>query len=335
MLSFGCVEQRDDAKQEAREEFSDWPDGLPAIGTFGNNKEKEKAEKHITREDPSSSEEIADFTPEEIGKLQKEIAELPLDRFLNCPSNLEVGRRISNVLCSDSEDKDQEEEGDIEKTLSVILGKFKEICANNGKKAIGKKSISFLLKKMFICRSGFDPAPSLRDTLQLQESRMEKLLRTILHKKINSQRSSQALSLRKRLEDRKMPKENEAEERAETDDGCKWVKTDSESRFFDVFAYCVLPPFALSTCPPCSPTFAYFLPKWKFSPKLTMNLLPNFACSIRIFACSQSHFGSSSIGDDKWDCILVPQVRATFWSIPCYVPFTHLLELAHFVFSSS
>nr|ANJ86429.1 NGR4 [Glycine max] len=238
--------EADDAKQEPREEFSDWPDGLLAIGTFGNSNEvKEKTEKHILREDPSSSEEIADFTPEEIGKLQKEltkllrqkpnvekeIAELPLDRFLNCPSSLEVDRRISNVLCSDSEDKDKdeeerekEEEEDIEKTLSVILGKFKEICANNSKKAIGKKSISFLLKKMFVCRSGFAPAPSLKDTLQLQESRMEKLLRIILHKKINSQHSSRALSLKKRLEDRKMPKEDEAE----NDDGCKWVKTDSE-----------------------------------------------------------------------------------------------------------
>ncbi|XP_027353079.1 uncharacterized protein LOC113863634 [Abrus precatorius] len=231
------------AKQEGREEFSDWPQGLLAIGTFGNNKEiKEKAEKHISKEDPSSSEEIADFTPEEIGKLQKEltkllrqkpnvekeIAELPLDRFLNCPSSLEVDRRISDALCTDSEEKEEDE--DIEKTLSVILSKFKEICADNSKKAIGKKSISFLLKKMFVCRSGFTPSPSLRDTLQLQESRMEKLLRTILHKKIYSQHkhSSRALSLKKRLEDRKMQKEDEAEERPETDDGCKWVKTDSE-----------------------------------------------------------------------------------------------------------
>jgi len=187
----------DDGKQEGREEFSDWPDGLLAIGTFGNNNEaKEKA-----TEDPSSSEQIPDFTPEEIGKLQKEltkllrqkpkvekeIAHLPLDRFLNCPSSLEVDRRISNVLCNDEEEQKQEREEeeeeeekqeteeDIEKTLSVILGKFKEICAKNSKKAIGKKSISFLLKKMFVCRSGFAPPPSLRDTLQLQESRMEKV----------------------------------------------------------------------------------------------------------------------------------------------------------------
>jgi len=188
----------DDGKEEGREEFSDWPDGLLAIGTFGNN--KEGIEKRIsTTEDPSSSDQIPDFTPEEIGKLQKEltkllrqkpkvekeIAHLPLDRFLNCPSSLEVDRRISNALYSDSENKDddeeeekqerEEEEDDIEKTLSVILGKFKEICAKNSKKAIGKKSISFLLKKMFVCTSGFAPTPSLRDTLQLQESRMEKV----------------------------------------------------------------------------------------------------------------------------------------------------------------
>lgn len=178
----------DHAKQEPREEFSDWPHGLLAIGTFGNNKEiTQSLDNQNTQEedDPSSSEEIADFTPEEIGKLQKElikllrkkpnvekeISELPLDRFLNCPSSLEVDRRISNALCSESSG-DKEE--DIEKTLSVILDKCKDICADKSKKAaIGKKSISFLLKKIFVCRSGFAPSPSLRDTLQ--ESRMEKV----------------------------------------------------------------------------------------------------------------------------------------------------------------
>lgn len=175
----------DHAKQEQREEFSDWPHSLLAIGTFGNNNEiKQNIEDNQnTQEDPSSSDEIVDFTPEEIGKLQKEltkllrrkpnvekeISELPLDRFLNCPSSLEVDRRISNTLCSESGDKDE----DIEKTLSVILDKCKDICAEKSKKSIGKKSISFLLKKMFVCRSGFAPTPNLRDSLQ--ESRMEKV----------------------------------------------------------------------------------------------------------------------------------------------------------------
>ncbi|KAE9598084.1 hypothetical protein Lalb_Chr15g0076781 [Lupinus albus] len=191
----------DQRKQEHREEFRDWPHSLLAIGTFGNSnneiKENPSHNYHNNdeniQEDPSSTstEEITDFTNEEIGKLQKEltkllrkkstnvekeIAELPLDRFLNCPSSLEVDRRISNALCSDnnSEVDKEDENNNIEKTLSVILGRCKEIYANNNKKkSVGKKSISFLLKKMFVCTSGFAPTPSLRDTLQ--ESRMEKV----------------------------------------------------------------------------------------------------------------------------------------------------------------
>lgn len=187
------------AKQEPREEFSDWPQGLFSIGTFGNDDIKEitgsqKINNIQEENNPSSSEEVLDITPEEVGKLQKEltkllsrkpnkekeISELPLDRFLNCPSSLEVDRRISNALCCsesgnhDDHNYDKDDE-DIDKTISVIIGKCKEvlISAERNKKAIGKKSISFLLKKMFVCRGGFAPAPSLRDTLQ--ESRIEKV----------------------------------------------------------------------------------------------------------------------------------------------------------------
>lgn len=188
----------DHAKQESREEFSDWPHGLLAIGTFGNNDLKDNSddqgiqgEPSNIQEDPSSSEDLQDFSPEEVGKLQteltkllsrkptsdveKELANLPLDRFLNCPSSLEVDRRISNALNSDSDDKD----GDIERTISLILGRCKDICADHKKKAIGKKSLSFLLKKMFVCRSGFAPTPSLRNTLQ--ESRLEKVSISLLY----------------------------------------------------------------------------------------------------------------------------------------------------------
>ncbi|GMN36841.1 hypothetical protein TIFTF001_006340 [Ficus carica] len=194
-----------------------------------------------------------DITPEEVGKLhkeltkllsrkpnkekekekEKEIADLPLDRFLNCPSSLEVDRRLSNALCSDrnSDVNTTDDDIDIDRTISVIIGKCKEVmisAENNKKKAIGKKSISFLLKKMFVCTSGFAPAPSFRDTLQ--ESRMEKILRTMLHKKMSSQDSYRASSVKKYLEDKPMPKKKyEAEEtRKKTDGGGKWDKTDFE-----------------------------------------------------------------------------------------------------------
>ncbi|XP_010540190.1 PREDICTED: uncharacterized protein LOC104814044 [Tarenaya hassleriana] len=259
-------------KQEPREEFSDWPHGLLAIGTFGTNncarrdknrkvqwiQEEASNAKHGENEDrnqeqdqdPSSSDDLEDFTSEEVGRLQKELTKLlsrtkkrksdvhreltnnlPLDRFLNCPSSLEVDRRISNTLCSiDPDDKEE----DIERTISIILGRCKEISTENKNKKkktdIGKTCVSYLLKKIFICREGFSsraPSPSLRDTLQ--ESRMEKFLRMMLHKKINPQASSRATSVKNYLQDKQRVSKNIEEEANEkSNDGCKWVKTDSD-----------------------------------------------------------------------------------------------------------
>ncbi|CAN1827484.1 Protein DEEPER ROOTING 1 [Linum perenne] len=239
--------------QEPREEFSDWPHGLLAIGTFGNtennNRDEIQSVDDVEEEDERVEHHIDlhGFTPEEIEKLQKEltkllskkpnhnkekelIANLPLDRFLNCPSSLEVDRRLSIGVASRS----IKEEDDIERTISVILGRCKDIQAKKkGNKAIGKKSISFLLKKMFVCSSGFGPQPSLRDTLA--ESRMEKLLRTMLHKKMNPQNGgSRASSMKRYIGGKQLDQEQEEDQRRHKTaaDGSKWVKTDSECKSF-------------------------------------------------------------------------------------------------------
>ncbi|KAF3645800.1 putative polygalacturonase-like [Capsicum annuum] len=248
------------------EEFKDWPDSLLAIGTFGNRssnlKESTQPEHNISHlkniedddEQSSSSPDLAEFTPEEVGKLQKELTKLlsqktqavvkselveiqnddtilPLDRFLNCPSSLEVDRRInsnrfSSANCSDNFDYNEEE---MDRTIRVIIGRCKDVCSKQKqKKSIGKKSISFLVKKMFVCTSGgFGPAHSLRDTFT--ESRMEKLLKTILSKKIHPQNAPRT-STKRYLEDKHPQKvEKEEKKREKTcDDGSKWVKTDSD-----------------------------------------------------------------------------------------------------------
>ncbi|XP_021865398.1 protein DEEPER ROOTING 1 isoform X2 [Spinacia oleracea] len=235
-----------------REEFNDWPHGLLTIGTFGNKELKDKAvsseiqtatHEQEQEQNPTSasSPDLSEFTPEEFGQLQKELtkllkrksakqeenSDLPLDRFLNCPSSLEVSRRISNAICIDP---DNNKEDDIERTISVIIGKCKEVRAEKTKNAIGKKSISFLLKKMFVCANGFSPAPSLRDTLQ--ESRMEKLLRTIIHKKMYPKNSSRAASMKRCIEDKHIVEnkndEEETIEKPRPSEGCKWDKTDSD-----------------------------------------------------------------------------------------------------------
>ncbi|XP_070035572.1 protein DEEPER ROOTING 1-like [Nicotiana tomentosiformis] len=263
-----AVQTKNQTNQERprNEEFNGWPDSLLAIGTFGttssNLKEKSESAQNVQNQDrdeiilddnnnneQSSSPDLAEFTPEEVGKLQKELTkllskkpaakladqgrqdgDLPLDRFLNCPSSLEVDRRASSSRFSStnySDNYDNYDEEEIDRTIRAIIGRCKDhVCKTNKKKVNGMKSISFLLKKMFVCSSGFAPTPSLRDTFP--ESRMEKLLRTILSKKINPQNATR-VSTKRYLEDRCAPKEEQEEKKREkTCDGSKWVKTDSD-----------------------------------------------------------------------------------------------------------
>jgi hypothetical protein len=62
----------------------------------------------------------------------------------------------------------------------------------------------------------------------------KQLLRTLLHKKINPQSTSRASSMKKYIEDRSTPKKDKEddEKRDKTSNGSKWVKTDSECKFF-------------------------------------------------------------------------------------------------------
>nr|GMD32264.1 uncharacterized protein LOC109192460 [Ipomoea batatas] len=247
---FVCLDHR---KEAQKEEFSDWPDSLLAIGTFGINNNQKKnqdsenaqsqKEEILQDDEQSSSPDLTEFTAEEVGKLQKELtkllsrkpaakpestetnnaaADLPLDRFLNCPSSLEVDRRNSSTLSTNSDNSSYDyDEDEIDRTIRVIIGRCK-----------GKKSLSFLLKKVFACRSGIAPTPSLRDTFQ--ESRMEKLLRTMLSKKVYSQTSSRpSTSMKRYLEDKQTSRTDEEDEqkRDKTCDSGRWDKTDSECKF--------------------------------------------------------------------------------------------------------
>jgi hypothetical protein len=89
----------------------------------------------------------------------------PLDRFLNCPSSLEVDRRAQT--------KHAEGDGDLSPDTKIILTKARELLSNSSGSGIRQKLFKFLLKKMFVRHGGFAPAPSLKDP---RESRMEKVL---------------------------------------------------------------------------------------------------------------------------------------------------------------
>ncbi|KAK1263894.1 hypothetical protein QJS04_geneDACA013515 [Acorus gramineus] len=227
--------------QETRkEEFSDWPQGLLAIGTFGNTKIEEPNAAAATAEP-----EMADFTLEEVTQLQKELTKvlarkpvmsdddesqgekirpsnlLPLDKFLNCPSSLEVDR-IDRARPDSS--SSQNVDGDPPRNgAGVALSKGRDVVSDE-RSLIRRRTVSFLLKKVFACRSGFETVPaSLRDPTP-PESRMERLMRALLHKKIYPQSSSLRSGGKKYLEG----KATEDKTPRSSSDGSKWVRTDSE-----------------------------------------------------------------------------------------------------------
>ncbi|KAK1281227.1 hypothetical protein QJS04_geneDACA004886 [Acorus gramineus] len=225
-----------------KEEFSDWPQGLLAIGTFGNAEIIEDSTRHDQPEEVVIKQEITYCTLEEVVKLRKELTKmlarkpvlddvelesiiggerpnnLPLDKFLNCPSSLEVDR-IGRVNV----------DGDNSCNGVVVLSRGKDaVSGGGGDNLMRRRSVSFLLKKAFACRGGFEAVPA-----PLPESRMERFMRALLHKKIYPQSSSPRSAGKKYLEGKAKEEkdviDNDKMRRSSSScDGSKWVKTDSE-----------------------------------------------------------------------------------------------------------
>ncbi|XP_027338366.1 uncharacterized protein LOC113852336 [Abrus precatorius] len=229
--------------EPCNQEFSDWPQALLAIGTFGNNNLKEDSggRSNKTAEDSFSLQEI---TLEEVGKLQNEL-NIIFKGWVE--PNLGGEKENTNDLIKkehlNSEHSRLEPEGKEDESVSEgnlypsnsLICKGKGSCLGHSRKrGVGKKSLSFLLKKMLVCRSGFQPTPLLKDPLAT-ESRMEKSLRAILHRKIYPQGScSTTPSIKKYLETRPISQsdddadDDEEEHTSAAENGSKWVKTDSE-----------------------------------------------------------------------------------------------------------
>ncbi|OEL21898.1 hypothetical protein BAE44_0017083 [Dichanthelium oligosanthes] len=256
--------RQEHARDEKNPNGGDWPQGLLSIGTLGDEPPPPPAGDGGPR---ASQADVPDFTIEEVKKLQDALnkllrraksksssrgsgatdedraSQLPLDRFLNCPSSLEVDRRISLRHAAG----DGGENGEFSPDTQIILSKARDLLVNSNGGAIKQKSFKFLLKKMFVCRGGFAPAPSLKDPV---ESRMEKtlqahdffcymiqLFRTMLQKKMSARPSNaNAASSRKYyLEDKpsgRMIRDRRQEEEDDDkgSDSFKWDKTNTDCK---------------------------------------------------------------------------------------------------------
>ncbi|KAM0833695.1 hypothetical protein ACQ4PT_064101 [Festuca glaucescens] len=160
-------------KQHQWRSRQDQAAGFLSISTLGNViDELAEEEDH-----PSSAHNLPEFTIEEAEKLQEALAKLlrraksksgargaedglglPLDRFLNCPSSLEVDKR---VLRKGDEGDDVEGHDNLSPNTKIILSMAKDLLVNTGDKrgsGIKNKSFKFMLKKMFVCDGGFAPS---------------------------------------------------------------------------------------------------------------------------------------------------------------------------------
>ncbi|XP_021835964.1 protein NEGATIVE GRAVITROPIC RESPONSE OF ROOTS isoform X2 [Spinacia oleracea] len=222
-----------------KEEFSDWPQGFLSIGTLFNKSSKDV---DTTTKEKSPQNPILDFTLEEVKELQKELNALMSSNHHDCFSSFETCP-CNKKGDDEGEEEDDEEEEEIEDqhdTTIVTNNKGKDVYLdNNGSKLIGKKSLSFLLKKAFICGvGGLGPTPSLKDpTLPVPKSRLSKILRAMLRKKIYPQSSCPTTTMSRkkclrvnnnRQTGRMINYDDEDELDVEEDNRIKWDKSDTE-----------------------------------------------------------------------------------------------------------
>lgn len=167
--------------RRSKEEFNDWPNCLLAIGTLGNEnlKEDNNAEdltsekvETLQKELNSLLDKHADDESTTDAELEQSPNYLELEKFLRTgQSSFKTGERKQN-----SDEADDKSAGFQLSTTGVVLSRGKDVCLDQNKNdgIDENKSFSFLLKKLFVCRNGFElPIPSLRHPIP--ESRSKKV----------------------------------------------------------------------------------------------------------------------------------------------------------------
>lgn len=158
-----------------KDEFSDWPQSLLAIGTFGNKQIEEVAQVENSSDNVQSVQDTVKFTEEEVDKIRKEF-----ETLLAIKDQAEAQRSHDDDQVGLQKRADGE---DNEKHIRQLINK--RIIVSKSKNSLGKKgntlkprSVASLLK-FFMCKGGFTSVvPEPRNTFP--QSRMEKVHSEIL-----------------------------------------------------------------------------------------------------------------------------------------------------------
>ncbi|GJR97818.1 hypothetical protein Tco_0269992 [Tanacetum coccineum] len=200
----------------SKEEFSDWPQSLLAIGTFGIS--NLRADPETESEGPCQSHPQAPTREEEFLSFletEDEEEEEEEDESAETPS--------SEAVC---EDLVLNKDGRLQRSISGMFSRGKEISVDHKKNVVRKKSLSYLLKKMFTSRNTLNHVSYLPDP-SFDKSRMEKMLRSLLNKKIHPQSATAKPMPNKYLAGKDVPMDDQSDD-GDDSERSTWVKTDSE-----------------------------------------------------------------------------------------------------------
>ncbi|XP_057419028.1 protein NEGATIVE GRAVITROPIC RESPONSE OF ROOTS-like [Lotus japonicus] len=237
--------------ETCKQEFNDWPQALLVIGTLGNDNLKGDLDHHSSNTSTSQDSSQDDDCVQEFITLDA-AGNHDQNNELNIYFREQLVVESNGVITEQKEDNiDKKQRLNSQHSSLQVEGKETETfsdgdnsskagnfypnssvirCLDKSASVNGRKSLVFLLKKMFVCRSGFPPtAPSFSDLLSTQ-STMEKILRARLHKKLYRHGSSSSIPMKKCLENKHAPKSDNGEDdlTSDADSGSKWDNTDSE-----------------------------------------------------------------------------------------------------------
>jgi hypothetical protein len=148
-----------------KDEFSDWPQSLLAIGTFGNKQIEEVAQS--LSGNMQTSQDSVKFTEEEVDNIRREF-EVLLQVNDHGPCEDEQVASQKHV----GEDNDEKRREQLINNKEIIISKAKEIVGKKGN-MIKTRSVASLLR-LFVHRGGFRPIV-LDPRNSLPQSRMEKV----------------------------------------------------------------------------------------------------------------------------------------------------------------
>ncbi|VAI32487.1 unnamed protein product [Triticum turgidum subsp. durum] len=151
------------------DEFSDWPQSLLAIGTFGNKQIEEVAQVQDASEDGQSMQDAIKFTEEEVDKIQKEFAMILASKDQTETHDPHDDDQVASHKNVDESINEKHRDQLFNK---IVISKAKD---SPGKKAstLKPRSVASLLK-LLMPKGGFASAvPDPRNSFP--QSRMEKV----------------------------------------------------------------------------------------------------------------------------------------------------------------